>query len=241
MNFEFLFKYIIIGDSGVGKSCILLRFVEDTFNPNLENTIGVEFGAKQVEVGGKQIKLQIWDTAGQEAFQSITRSYYRSSAGALLVYDVTNKDSFENIANWLDEARVNGNPEMVLCLVANKCDLTEKRQVSTEDGKELADENKLLYIETSALNSQGVQDAFEKIAEKILKKLEKGVIDPKIEEFGVRQIGGTVQSKPEKSSSKNTTKTAKTTSSNIPKANDNYDGQQLNKMVKRSKKNDCKC
>ncbi len=156
MNFEYLFKYIIIGDSGVGKSCILLRFIEDTFNPNLENTIGVEFGAKQVEIEGKQIKLQIWDTAGQEAFQSITRSYYRSSAGALLVYDVTNRESFENIENWLDEARVNGNPEMVLCLVANKCDLEEKREVSKEDGENLAKENKLLYVETSALNASGV-------------------------------------------------------------------------------------
>lgn len=126
MNFEYLFKYIIIGDSGVGKSCILLRFIEDTFNPNLENTIGVEFGAKMVTINNTNIKLQIWDTAGQEAFQSITRSYYRSAAGALLVYDITSLESFENIAKWLDEARINGNPEMVLCLVANKSDLEDK-------------------------------------------------------------------------------------------------------------------
>lgn len=126
MNFEYLFKYIIIGDSGVGKSCILLRFIEDTFNPNLENTIGVEFGAKMVTVKDTNIKLQIWDTAGQEAFQSITRSYYRSAAGALLVYDITNKESFQNVANWLEEARINGNPEMVICLVANKSDLEDK-------------------------------------------------------------------------------------------------------------------
>lgn len=126
MNFEYLFKYIIIGDSGVGKSCILQRFIEDTFNPNLENTIGVEFGAKMVTIKDTNIKLQIWDTAGQEAFQSITRSYYRSAAGALLVYDITSTESFENVAKWLEEARINGNPEMVLCLVANKCDLEEK-------------------------------------------------------------------------------------------------------------------
>jgi Ras-related protein Rab-2A len=126
MNFDYLFKYIIIGDSGVGKSCILLRFIDDTFNPNLENTIGVEFGAKMINIKSTNIKLQIWDTAGQEAFQSITRSYYRSAAGALLVYDITNKESFENIAKWLEEARVHGNPEMVLCLVANKCDLEDQ-------------------------------------------------------------------------------------------------------------------
>lgn len=126
MNFEYLFKYIIIGDSGVGKSCILLRFIEDTFNPNLENTIGVEFGAEFVEINGTRIKLQIWDTAGQEAFQSITRSYYRSAAGALLVYDITSLESFENISKWIEEARINGNPEMILCLVANKSDLEDK-------------------------------------------------------------------------------------------------------------------
>ncbi len=126
MNFEYLFKYIIIGDSNVGKSCIVQRFIEGEFNPGLENTIGVEFGAKEIKIDNKLVKLQIWDTAGQEAFQSITRSYYRSAAGALLCYDITNKGSFDNVRNWLMEARQNGNNEMVICLVGNKTDMASK-------------------------------------------------------------------------------------------------------------------
>ena len=126
MNFEYLFKYIIIGDSNVGKSCIVQRFIEGEFNNELENTIGVEFGAKEIRINNKLVKLQIWDTAGQEAFQSITRSYYRSAAGALLCYDITSKQSFENVQNWLEEAKSNGNDEMVICLVGNKNDMENK-------------------------------------------------------------------------------------------------------------------
>lgn len=126
MNFEYIFKYIVIGDSNVGKSCIVLRFIEGIFRKDQENTIGVEFGTKEIDVQGKLVKLQIWDTAGQEAFKSITRSYYRGAAGALLVYDVTSQSSFDNIRNWLDEAQNNGNDEMVICIVGNKIDLEDK-------------------------------------------------------------------------------------------------------------------
>lgn len=126
MNFEYIFKYIVIGDSNVGKSCIVLRFIEGIFRKDQENTIGVEFGTKEIKIDGKIVKLQIWDTAGQEAFKSITRSYYRGAAGALLVYDVTSQSSFENIKNWLYEAQNNGNDEMVICLVGNKIDLEDK-------------------------------------------------------------------------------------------------------------------
>jgi Ras-related protein Rab-2A len=126
MNFEYIFKYIIIGDTNVGKSCLVMRFIEGVFNKDQENTIGVEFGAKETTINEKKVKLQIWDTAGQEAFKSITRSYYRAAAGALLVYDITNKDSFNNIKMWLQEARNNGNSEMSICLVGNKCDLEEE-------------------------------------------------------------------------------------------------------------------
>lgn len=127
MEFDYIFKYIVIGNSGVGKSCIVNRFISDEYTDELESTIGVEFGAKVVELTdqGKptKVKLQIWDTAGQETFQSITRSYYRSAAGALLVYDITNKETLESCENWLNEARTNGNEEMVICLVGNKSDL----------------------------------------------------------------------------------------------------------------------
>lgn len=127
MNFEYIFKYIIIGDSGVGKSCILLQFLEGTFKQNHEATIGVEFGTKVIPTSeGFSVKLQVWDTAGQDAFKSITRSYYRNAAGALVVYDITNRATFQNVSKWLEEARVNGNKEMVLALVGNKCDLDNK-------------------------------------------------------------------------------------------------------------------
>ena len=121
---------------GVGKSCILLQFLENTFKPNHEATIGVEFGTRIIEVdGGQQLKLQVWDTAGQEAFKSITRSYYRNAAGALVVYDITNKNSFNNVIKWLEEAKVNGNREMVLALVGNKCDLEDRYERLTPDDR----------------------------------------------------------------------------------------------------------
>ena len=127
IDFDYIFKYIIIGNSGVGKSCIVNRFLTNEYSDELESTIGVEFGATVVELteGDRNavVKLQIWDTAGQETFQSITRSYYRSAAGALLVYDITNKETLESCENWLNEARTNGNEEMVICLVGNKSDL----------------------------------------------------------------------------------------------------------------------
>ena len=126
MNFEYLFKYIIIGDSNVGKSCIVHRFIEGEFSGAIENTIGVEFGAREIMINNKLIKLQIWDTGGQETFKSITRSYYRSAAGALLCYDTTKRETFDNVRNWLEEARTNGNQEMAICLVGTKIDLKER-------------------------------------------------------------------------------------------------------------------
>ena len=127
MKYEYIFKYIIIGDSGVGKSCLLLQFLENSFKPNHEATIGVEFGTKVIDIeNGTNIKLQVWDTAGQDAFKSITRSYYRNAAGALVVYDITSRSSFVNVKKWLEEARTNGNREMAIALVGNKSDLDSK-------------------------------------------------------------------------------------------------------------------
>ena len=123
MSYDFIYKYIVIGDSGVGKSCLLIQFLENIFKDTHEPTIGVEFGAKIVDMGDTKVKLQVWDTAGQETFKSITRSYFRSAAGGLLVYDITDRKSFEDAAVWLEEARNNGNDNLVLCLVGNKLDL----------------------------------------------------------------------------------------------------------------------
>merc|ERR1712226_894021 len=120
MSYAFLFKYIIIGDTGVGKSCLLLQFTDKRFQPVHDLTIGVEFGARMVNIDNKQIKLQIWDTAGQESFRSITRSYYRGAAGALLVYDITRRETFDHLATWLDDARQHSGSNMVIMLIGNK-------------------------------------------------------------------------------------------------------------------------
>lgn len=127
-NYNYLFKFIVIGDTGVGKSCIVLQFIENKTRTTHDVTIGVEFGAKIIAVqnssrDSRNIKLQIWDTAGQENFRSITRSYYRSAIGALLVYDITRRETFAHIKNWLDEVKSNGNPHMEILLVGNKNDL----------------------------------------------------------------------------------------------------------------------
>ena len=129
MSYAYLFKYIIIGDTGVGKSCLLLQFTDKRFQPVHDLTIGVEFGARMITHDQKQIKLQIWDTAGQEAFRSITRSYYRGAAGALLVYDITRRDTFNHLTTWLEDARQHSNSNMVIMLIGNKSDLESRREV----------------------------------------------------------------------------------------------------------------
>lgn len=138
MSYDYLFKYIIIGDTGVGKSCLLLQLIDRRFRQKHEVTIGVEFGAKLIQVDGLNLKLQIWDTAGQESFKSITRTYYRSAAGALVVYDVTRRETFNNVVTWLEEARNNGNQQMTMILVGNKSDMHQLRQVTEEEGRALA-------------------------------------------------------------------------------------------------------
>merc|ERR1719158_1333825 len=155
MSYAYLFKYIII-DTGVGKSCLLLQFTDKRFRTEHDLTIGVEFGARLITIDDKQIKLQIWDTAGQESFRSITRSYYRDAAGVLLVYDISRRESFNHLNRWLEEARQNGNPNMTIMLIGNKSDLEHRRQVSTEEGKQFAEENGLIFIETSAKTAANV-------------------------------------------------------------------------------------
>jgi len=150
MAYAYLFKYIIIGDTGVGKSCLLLQFTDKRFQPVHDLTIGVEFGARMITIDGKQIKLQIWDTAGQESFRSITRSYYRGAAGALLVYDITRRDTFNHLTTWLEDARQHSNSNMVIMLIGNKSDLESRREVKKEEGEAFAREHGLIFMETSA-------------------------------------------------------------------------------------------
>ena len=186
-HFKYVFKYIIIGNPSVGKSCILNQFLNNTFSDEYEITVGIEFGAKTIEIeSGEKVKLQIWDTAGQESFKSITRAYYRTAAAALLVYDITSRDSFEAISNWLEECKVNGNPEMTLILIGNKTNLAPQRQVSFAEGEAFAQKNGMIFIETSAKTDSRIAEAFTKSASAVNQKINKGTIDPKNEMDGVK-------------------------------------------------------
>jgi len=201
-GYAYLFKYIIIGDSAVGKSCLLLQFTDKRFQPVHDLTIGVEFGARMITIDGKQIKLQIWDTAGQESFRSITRSYYRGAAGALLVYDITRRDTFNHLTTWLDDARQHSNSNMVIMLIGNKTDQESKRAVTKEEGEQFAMDHGLIFMETSAKTSTNVEEAFIQTAKEIYEKIQQGVFDIKNESNGIKigpqhvgaaPSGGTVQ------------------------------------------------
>nr|ONK79288.1 uncharacterized protein A4U43_C01F4850 [Asparagus officinalis] len=175
MSYAYLFKYIIIGDTGVGKSCLLLQFTDKRFQPVHDLTIGVEFGARMITIDNKAIKLQIWDTAGQESFRSITRSYYRGAAGALLVYDITRRETFNHLAGWLEDARQHANANMTIMLIGNKSDLAHRRAI--EEGEQFAREHGLIFMEASAKTAQNVEEAFISTAAKIYKKIQDGVFD----------------------------------------------------------------
>ncbi|CAI2376675.1 unnamed protein product [Moneuplotes crassus] len=159
-DYDYLFKILLIGNSGVGKSSLLLRFADDTFTDNFMPTIGVDFKIRTLEVDGRTIKLQIWDTAGQERFKTITSSYYKGAHGIIVVYDITDKESFKNIDNWMTEVEKHASENVSRILVGNKCDMDESRQVSTDEGKELADQYNIRFMETSAKESSFVEEAF---------------------------------------------------------------------------------
>ena len=174
---DYLFKFVVIGDAGCGKSCLLHYFVEGKFRKNSSYTIGVEFGAKTVQVSGKALKLQIWDTAGQERYRAVTRSYYRGAVGAVVVYDVTSKDSFDHSAAWVADARTLARADTAIVLVGNKADLKDKREVTFLEASKFAQEHDILFVETSALTGDGVDDVFMKLAKTVLNKVEEGSIE----------------------------------------------------------------
>eukprot|EP00448_Togula_jolla_P002947 CAMPEP_0170620232 /NCGR_PEP_ID=MMETSP0224-20130122/27947_1 /TAXON_ID=285029 /ORGANISM="Togula jolla, Strain CCCM 725" /LENGTH=204 /DNA_ID=CAMNT_0010946389 /DNA_START=25 /DNA_END=639 /DNA_ORIENTATION=+ len=165
---DHLFKLLIIGDSGVGKSSILLRFCDDEFNEKQASTIGVDFKTKFMQVRGKKLKLALWDTAGQERFRTLTSSYYRGAQGIILVFDCTQRSTFEHVKFWQDEVRkYSTNQDAILMLVANKVDLADP-EVTRAEGEEFAFANSMMFIEASAKTRQGIKQAFEEVVFKIL-------------------------------------------------------------------------
>ncbi|XP_046578499.1 ras-related protein Rab-11B isoform X1 [Haliotis rubra] len=166
---DFILKFVLIGDSGVGKSNLLSRFTRNEFNLESKSTIGVEFATRSIQVDGKTIKAQIWDTAGQERYRAITSAYYRGAVGALLVYDIAKHLTYENVERWLKELRDHADQNIVIMLVGNKSDLRHLRAVPTDEAKAFAEKNNLSFIETSALDSTNVEAAFHNILTEIYK------------------------------------------------------------------------
>eukprot|EP00033_Pygsuia_biforma_P001376 GCRY01001557.1.p1 GENE.GCRY01001557.1~~GCRY01001557.1.p1 ORF type:complete len:220 (+),score=30.57 GCRY01001557.1:204-863(+) len=166
-EYDYLFKVVLIGDSGVGKSNLLSRFTRNEFNMETKSTIGVEFATRSVQADNKTIKSQIWDTAGQERYRAITSAYYRGAVGALLVYDIAKHSTFENAERWLNELRDHVDSSIVIMLVGNKSDLRHLRAVQTEEARAFAEKHGLSFIETSALDATNVELAFQNILTEI--------------------------------------------------------------------------
>jgi Ras-related protein Rab-1A len=170
-EYDYLFKLLLIGDSGVGKSSLLLRFADDTYPDSYISTIGVDFKIRTIELDGKVVKLHIWDTAGQERFRTITSSYYRGAHGIGIVFDVTDRESFNHVKDWNAEIDRYANEGVTKILIGNKADMQGKKVVTHDEAKELADSLKMEYIETSAKLSQNVTKAFEVMAGKIKERM----------------------------------------------------------------------
>ena len=175
MGSDFLYKLLMIGDSGVGKSSLLLRFASDQFEDSYMTTVGLDFKIRTVEVDGKVVKLQMWDTAGEERFRTITSSYYRGAQGIVVVYGLDDKKSFENVKQWVEEIDRYAGEGVVKLLVGNKCDV-EARQVTREEAEKFAEELKMRYMETSAKTGENVEETFMLTAREIKAK---GVPKPK--------------------------------------------------------------
>ena len=187
MNFNYLLKFVIIGDSGVGKSNILLRYINNTFSDEFKTTVGVEFGAKNLEVNGRIYRIQIWDTAGQENFRSIARAYYKNSVCACIVYDITNRNSFNSIQSWIDDCVKQSPKSILFILIGNKNDLNESREVQYEEGVEFAKKRNMIFLETSAKTGNNISTIFDKSIRQIDKNILDNKYDLSNENCGIRQ------------------------------------------------------
>ena len=170
-DFDYHFKIVVIGDSGAGKSNLVLRYTKNEFSLETQTTIGVELAPKTVKVDGKIIKAQLWDTAGQERFQALASAYFKGAIGALLVYDITKPSSFKGLEKWIEKLQEHADPNITTLLVGNKCDLSHLREVRTEDAEEFAQKHNMAFLETSALENTNVELAFQKLVAAIYERV----------------------------------------------------------------------
>ncbi len=185
---ELLYKILLLGDTSVGKTCFLMRYADNTFQEIHLSTIGLDYKLKNVQIDdGKIVKIQIWDTAGQETFRSITRAYYKNSVCAILVYDISNRDSFEHISSWIEDCLAQSPKTVFMVLVGNKSDLNEKRKVTFEEGEQMARNHNLLFFESSAKTGDNVDRIFEESAKEINKKINEGYYDLESDICGIKR------------------------------------------------------
>ena len=181
-EFDLIFKIVIIGDSGVGKTNLIGRYLKNEYKEDSKATVGVEFGEKKYEINGLKIKAQIWDTAGQERYRAITSMYYKGAKGGLIVFDLSSKSTFQNVEKWFNEIKKTADPTINLILIGNKSDLKDKREISFEEGENKAKEMNVAYLETSALNADNVDKAFDLLIQEITKKMKKEIEEEEYEE-----------------------------------------------------------
>ncbi|KAJ9048397.1 Ras- protein Rab-14 [Entomophthora muscae] len=204
-SYNYIFKFIIIGERGTGKSCLLRQFIDKKFTDNISQTIGVDFGTRIIAVEDQRIKLQIWDTAGQERFKSITRSYYRGAAGALLVYDISRRSTFTHVSNWLEDLKKSNTPNIFMVLVGNKSDLSDHREVSYEEANRFAQINGMQFIEASAKSGDMVDDCFIEPSKKIYGLVLSGGVDFQAQDSGIQKKASVGASLSVPSSNRNST------------------------------------
>ena len=175
-NYEMMFKVVLVGDSFVGKTNIMSKYLKNEFHEDSKATVGVEFGSRQFNIEGHSIKAQVWDTAGQERYKAITSAYYKGAKGAFVVYDITRKGSFESVERWVNDLISSGDKKITILLIGNKCDLEEQRQITKEQGEEKAAKLDLAFLETSAFSGQNLDKAFEMMVNEIYKKFHEEML-----------------------------------------------------------------
>ena len=186
-DYEMMVKIILIGDSAVGKTNIMSKYLKGEFQENTKATVGVEFGSKLFKIDNHTIKAQIWDTAGQEKYKAITGAYYKGSKGAFVVYDITRRDTFESADRWINDLKVTADPKINIILIGNKCDLEDKREVLKEQGEEKAKSFDCAFFETSALKGDNIDKGFEMMVNEIFKKYGEETMED--DDFGTMEKG----------------------------------------------------